>query len=141
MPGGQFTNLRQQAKGLGLGGRWREISEAYASANRVLGDIVKVTPSSKVVGDLALFMVTNNLSASDLVNPRAPLSYPRSVVEMLQGMLGSPEGGWPTQFQEAGTQICAGGRDRRPARRNDAGCGFRSSCCRAQRQVEGSASR
>ena len=101
MPGGQFTNLRQQAKSLGLEGRWREICDAYASANQLLGDIVKVTPSSKVVGDLALFMVTNNLSPADLVNPRAPLSYPRSVVEMLQGMLGEPEGGWPKPLQEA----------------------------------------
>ena len=101
MPGGQFTNLRQQAKSLGLEGRWREICEAYAAANQVLGDIVKVTPSSKVVGDLALFMVTNNLSPADLLNPRAPLSYPRSVVEMLQGMLGEPEGGWPEPLRES----------------------------------------
>jgi pyruvate carboxylase len=100
MPGGQFTNLRQQAKSLGLEGRWREICEAYAAANQLLGDIVKVTPSSKVVGDLALFMVTNNLSPADLVNPRAPLSYPRSVVEMLQGMLGEPDGGWPKPLQK-----------------------------------------
>ncbi len=99
MPGGQFTNLRQQAKGLGLEARWREIAGAYAAANQLLGDIVKVTPSSKVVGDLALFMVTNNLSANDLLNPRTPLSYPRSVVEMLQGMIGEPEGGWPKAFQ------------------------------------------
>jgi pyruvate carboxylase len=90
MPGGQFTNLRQQAKSLGLEGKWREIAEAYASANRLLGDIVKVTPSSKVVGDLALFMVTNNLSPGDLAAAKTPLSYPRSVVEMLQRMLGEP---------------------------------------------------
>jgi len=101
MPGGQFTNLRQQAKSLGLEARWRDICDAYAAANRVLGDIVKVTPSSKVVGDLALFMVTNNLSAGDLQNPRGVLSYPRSVVEMLQGMLGEPQGGWPPAFQQA----------------------------------------
>ena len=101
MPGGQFTNLRQQAKGLGLEARWSEIAGAYAEANQVLGDIVKVTPSSKVVGDLTLFMVTNNLSAHDLVHSRTPLSYPRSVVEMLQGMLGEPEGGWPKEFQAA----------------------------------------
>ncbi|MCM3882016.1 MAG: pyruvate carboxylase [Vicinamibacterales bacterium] len=99
MPGGQFTNLRQQAKGLGLEGRWQEISRAYAAANQLLGDIVKVTPSSKVVGDLALFMVTNNLRAEDLLNARTPLNYPRSVVEMLQGMLGEPDGGWPKPFQ------------------------------------------
>jgi pyruvate carboxylase len=99
MPGGQFTNLRQQAKSLGLETRWREVADAYTAANQVLGDIVKVTPSSKVVGDLALFMVTNSLTADDLLNARTPLSYPRSVVEMLQGMLGEPEGGWPKKFQ------------------------------------------
>jgi pyruvate carboxylase len=101
MPGGQFTNLRQQAKSLGLEGKWREIADAYASANRLLGDIVKVTPSSKVVGDLALFMVTNNLSPDALIASRTPLSYPRSVVEMLQGMLGQPPEGWPKPFQDA----------------------------------------
>ncbi|MCC7417167.1 MAG: pyruvate carboxylase [Acidobacteria bacterium] len=101
MPGGQFTNLRQQAKGLGLEDRWREVADAYTAANQVLGDIVKVTPSSKVVGDLALFMVTNGLTAGDLLSSRTPLSYPRSVVEMLQGMLGEPDGGWPKTFQRA----------------------------------------
>jgi pyruvate carboxylase len=99
MPGGQFTNLRQQAKSMGLEGRWREVADAYAAANQVLGDIVKVTPSSKVVGDLALFMVTNHLSADDLLNAPGHASYPRSVVEMMQGMLGEPEGGWPEKFQ------------------------------------------
>jgi pyruvate carboxylase len=101
MPGGQFTNLRQQAKSLGLEERWADVCVAYARANEVLGDIVKVTPSSKVVGDLALFMVTNNLSADDLVDARVPLSFPRSVVEMLQGMLGEPPGGWPAKLQHA----------------------------------------
>jgi len=101
MPGGQFTNLRQQAKSLGLEHRWSEITQAYRTANRLFGDIVKVTPSSKVVGDLALFMVTNNLTADDVVDPGAHLSYPRSVVEMLQGMIGEPAGGWPKRFQEA----------------------------------------
>jgi pyruvate carboxylase len=101
MPGGQFTNLRQQAKSLGLEGRWHEVARAYAEANRVLGDIVKVTPSSKVVGDLALFMVTNDLKADDLVSAGAPLSFPRSVIEMLQGMLGEPEGGWPAELQRS----------------------------------------
>ena len=101
MPGGQFTNLRQQAKSLGLEGRWQEVCAAYAAANQLLGDIVKVTPSSKVVGDLALFMVTNGLSADDLQQAQVPLNYPRSIVEMLQGMLGQPEGGWPKKFQAA----------------------------------------
>jgi pyruvate carboxylase len=100
MPGGQFTNLRQQARNLGLGGRWNDVCRAYAEANQLVGDIVKVTPSSKVVGDLALFMVTNDLTASDITAPRGPLNFPRSVVEMMQGLLGEPEGGWPKRFQE-----------------------------------------
>jgi pyruvate carboxylase len=100
MPGGQYTNLRQQSRNLGLEDRWPEICEAYAAANQLFGDIVKVTPTSKVVGDLALFMVTNRLSADDLLNPRTALTFPRSVVEMMQGMLGEPEGGWPKQFRD-----------------------------------------
>ena len=100
MPGGQYTNLKQQARNLGLEDRWPEVCQAYATANQLCGDIVKVTPSSKVVGDLALFLVTNDLSAEDVLDPKVPLSFPRSVVEMMQGMLGEPDGGWPKQFQE-----------------------------------------
>ena len=100
MPGGQFTNLRQQARNLGLEDRWPEVCEAYAAANRLCGDIVKVTPSSKVVGDLALFLVTNDLSSDDVLNAKGPLGFPRSVVEMMQGLLGEPTGGWPKPFQE-----------------------------------------
>jgi pyruvate carboxylase len=99
MPGGQYTNLRQQARSLGLEGRWESIAQAYAQVNELFGDIVKVTPSSKVVGDLALFMVTNNLTAMDVLAPNAKLNFPRSVVEMMQGMLGQPEGGWPKVLQ------------------------------------------
>ena len=99
MPGGQYTNLRQQAKSLGLQDRWEEVCEAYVAANRLFGDIVKVTPSSKVVGDMAMFMVANGLKAEDIATPRAALNYPRSVVEMMQGMLGQPEGGWPRALQ------------------------------------------
>src|SRR5688572_6529832 len=95
MPGGQYTNLRQQAKSLHLADRWPEIAKAYAEVNQLFGDIVKVTPSSKVVGDLALFMVTNNLTAVDVLTPGKRLNFPKSVVEMMQGMLGQPEGGWP----------------------------------------------
>ena len=101
MPGGQYTNLKQQAKSLGLEGRWQDVCDAYVAANQLAGDIVKVTPSSKVVGDLALFMVTNNLSADDILRSDAPLHFPQSVVEMMQGMLGRPDGGWPPAFQEA----------------------------------------
>ena len=100
MPGGQYTNLRVQARNLGLGDRWQEVCEAYATANQLVGDIVKVTPSSKVVGDLALFLVTNKLTADDVMSARTPLAFPKSVVEMMQGYLGVPEGGWPKAFQE-----------------------------------------
>ncbi len=101
MPGGQYTNLRQQAKSLHLEERWHAVADAYASVNQLLGDIVKVTPSSKVVGDLALFMVTNHLSADDLLDPKRKHAFPKSVVEMLQGYLGQPEGGWPKEIQRA----------------------------------------
>ena len=100
MPGGQYTNLRQQAKSLHLEERWHDVADAYAAVNQLLGDIVKVTPSSKVVGDLALFMVTNHLSADDLLDPTRKHAFPKSVVEMLQGALGQPEGGWPKAFQK-----------------------------------------
>jgi pyruvate carboxylase len=100
MPGGQYANLRQQAKSLGLEARWPEVCDAYAAANLLLGDIVKVTPSSKVVGDLALFMVTSGLTADDLASGRGSANFPRSVVEMMQGLLGVPEGGWPPAFRD-----------------------------------------
>jgi pyruvate carboxylase len=100
MPGGQYTNLRQQAKSLHLEERWHEVADAYADVNHLLGDIVKVTPSSKVVGDLALFIVTNNITADDLLDPKKKLNLPKSVVEMLQGYLGQPEGGWPKAVQK-----------------------------------------
>src|SRR5207244_7565008 len=100
MPGGQYTNLRQQAKGLGLEDRWQDVCDAYVTANQLVGDIVKVTPSSKVVGDLALFLVTNRLTADDVLNARTPLAFPRSGVELMQGCLGRPDGGWPKRCQE-----------------------------------------
>jgi pyruvate carboxylase len=100
MPGGQFTNLKQQAKSLGLEDRWQEIAEMYAQVNQLFGDIVKVTPSSKVVGDMALYLVTNNLTAMDVLNPGKKLAFPKSVVEMMQGMLGEPPGGWPKVLQK-----------------------------------------
>ncbi|PRQ01081.1 2-oxoglutarate carboxylase small subunit [Enhygromyxa salina] len=95
MPGGQYTNLQFQARALGLARRWEAIKRAYAAANRLLGDVIKVTPSSKVVGDLAQFMVQNDLD-EQLVRERAEtLSFPRSVVEFFQGYLGVPHGGFP----------------------------------------------
>ncbi|MCB9566991.1 MAG: pyruvate carboxylase [Myxococcales bacterium] len=95
MPGGQYTNLQFQARSLGLAHRWPAIKRAYAAANRLLGDIIKVTPSSKVVGDLAQFMVQNDLDEAAVLAQAETLSFPRSVVEFLQGYLGVPHGGFP----------------------------------------------
>ncbi len=80
MPGGQYTNFKQQAKSMGLERRWQEVCDAYVAANQLVGDIVKVTPSSKVVGDLALFMVTNGVTADDMLSAQTPLHFPQSVV-------------------------------------------------------------
>ncbi len=95
MPGGQYTNLQFQARQLGLAGRWRAIKRAYADANRLLGDLIKVTPSSKVVGDLAQFMVQNDLTPEEVVDRAETLSFPKSVVDFFRGMLGQPHGGFP----------------------------------------------
>ncbi len=95
MPGGQITNLKEQARSLGLEQRWGDIADAYAAANRLFGDIVKVTPSSKVVGDMALMMVSQGLSEEAVLDPKREVSFPASVVDMLRGGLGVPEGGWP----------------------------------------------
>ncbi len=95
MPGGQFTNLKAQARSLGLEDRWSEVSQAYADANMIFGDIVKVTPSSKVVGDMALMMVSQKLSRAQVEDPSIDVAFPDSVVDMLQGNLGQPDGGWP----------------------------------------------
>ncbi len=100
MPGGQYSNLRQQAEALGLGHRWADVVRAYRTANQALGDIVKVTPSSKAVGDLALFMVQNGIAtAEDLVARGEALAFPESVVQMLSGYMGQPPGGWPQDLQ------------------------------------------
>jgi len=95
MPGGQYTNLLFQAQSLGLGSEWTKIKQSYAEANKILGNIIKVTPSSKVVGDLAQFMVQNNLSGEQVVEKAEKLSFPSSVVEYFQGYLGHPVGGFP----------------------------------------------
>ncbi|XP_034178667.1 pyruvate carboxylase isoform X1 [Osmia lignaria lignaria] len=95
IPGGQYTNLQFQAYSLGLGEMFEDVKKAYREANLLLGDIIKVTPSSKVVGDLAQFMVQNKLSADDVLNKAEELSFPKSVVEFLQGAIGEPHGGFP----------------------------------------------
>jgi pyruvate carboxylase len=103
MPGGQYTNLKAQAEAIGLGGRWPEVARMYADVNMAFGDIVKVTPSSKVVGDLALYLLSHDLKLKDLENPVPghPLTVPNSVVDMFLGSLGQPEGGWPPKLQNA----------------------------------------
>jgi len=103
MPGGQYTNLREQAESMGLGARWHEIARTYAEVNRALGDIVKVTPSSKAVGDLAIFLVNHNMTVQQFerLGPDHNLTLPGSAIEMLSGALGEPEGGWPKALQKA----------------------------------------
>ncbi|XP_033210183.1 pyruvate carboxylase, mitochondrial isoform X1 [Belonocnema kinseyi] len=95
IPGGQYTNLQFQAYSLGLGEFFEDVKKAYREANILLGDIIKVTPSSKVVGDLAQFMVQNKLTSDDVLSKAEELSFPKSVVEFLQGAIGEPYGGFP----------------------------------------------
>jgi len=95
MPGGQFTNLKAQARSLGLEERWHEVAHTYADVNRMFGDIVKVTPSSKVVGDMALMMVSQGLSRAEVEDPDTDVAFPDSVVDMMRGNLGQPPGGFP----------------------------------------------
>ena len=99
MPGGQYTNLREQARSMGLEHRWNEVAQAYADVNQLFGDIVKVTPSSKVVGDLALFMVANDLTPDEVADPAKDIAFPESVVSMMRGELGYPADGFPPALQ------------------------------------------
>ncbi|ATQ57476.1 pyruvate carboxylase [Paracoccus yeei] len=99
MPGGQFTNLKAQARSLGLEDRWHEVAQTYAEVNRMFGDIVKVTPSSKVVGDMALMMVAQGLTRAQVEDPAVEVAFPDSVVDMMRGNLGQPPGGWPEALQ------------------------------------------
>src|SRR5690606_36176217 len=95
-----YTNLKEQARSLGLEARWHEVARAYADVNMLFGDIVKVTPSSKVVGDLALMMVASDLTPADVIDPRKEIAFPESVVQMMRGDLGQPPGGWPAEIQK-----------------------------------------
>jgi pyruvate carboxylase len=102
MPGGQYTNLKEQAASMGLGHRWPEIARTYAEVNLLFGDIVKVTPSSKVVGDMALFLFTRGIKPADVVNLEpGSTGFPESVIDMLSGGLGEPMGGWPPAVLKA----------------------------------------
>jgi len=95
MPGGQFTNLKSQARSLGLEKRWNEVAQTYADVNQMFGDIVKVTPSSKVVGDMALMMVSQGLTRAQVEDPTSDVTFPDSVIDMMRGNLGQPPGGFP----------------------------------------------
>ncbi|QJW99509.1 pyruvate carboxylase [Frigoriglobus tundricola] len=99
MPGGQYANLYQQAQSLGVGDRWPEVGRMYAAVNRMFGDIVKVTPTSKVVGDMTLFMLANNLTPEMVLDPAREVAFPESVIEFFEGKLGQPPGGFPPVLQ------------------------------------------
>jgi len=100
MPGGQFTNLKEQARGMGILHRWPLIARTYAEVNQLFGDIVKVTPSSKVVGDMTMFLITHGIKTADVVNLEpGSTPFPESVIDMLAGGLGKPMGGWPKKLQ------------------------------------------
>ncbi len=100
MPGGQFTNLKAQAHSMGLSDRWQEVAVAYAEVNAMFGDIVKVTPTSKVVGDMALMMVAQDLTVDQVADPDFEMSFPDSVIDMMMGNLGQPPSGWPPAIQK-----------------------------------------
>ncbi|MBK9137933.1 MAG: pyruvate carboxylase [Verrucomicrobia bacterium] len=101
MPGGQYTNLKEQAAAMGLLARWPEIERMYADVNQLFGDIVKVTPSSKVVGDMTMFLITRGLTPKDVLELEpGSMPFPESVIDMLQGGLGQPMGGWPKKLQK-----------------------------------------
>ena len=100
MPGGQYTNLFQQARALGLADRWADVRRVYADVNELFGDIVKVTPTSKAVGDMVLFMVANELTPEDVLDPGRELAFPASVVDLIGGGMGQPPGGFPEEVKE-----------------------------------------
>lgn len=100
MPGGQYSNLQQQAKAVGLADRWEQVKTMYARVNLLFDDIIKVTPSSKVVGDMALFMVQNDLTEDNIYEKGLTLDFPDSVIEFFQGYLGQPHGGFNKRLQQ-----------------------------------------
>ncbi|RDW17957.1 pyruvate carboxylase [Oceanobacillus chungangensis] len=100
MPGGQYSNLKQQAKAVGLEERWDEVKKTYHQVNEMFGDIIKVTPSSKVIGDMTLFMVQNNLTEEDVYERGATIDFPDSVIEFAQGYIGQPYQGFPEKLQK-----------------------------------------
>ncbi len=119
MPGGQYTNLREQARALGLAHRWTEVSQAYADVNRLFGDIVKVTPTSKVVGDMALMMVANDLVPTDVSDPARDVAFPESVVSLFKGELGFPPDGFPAALSRKVLKLGEGAEPPAPYRPGD----------------------
>jgi len=100
MPGGQFTNLKEQARSMGLADKWHQIARTYAEVNEMFGDIIKVTPSSKTVGDMALTMVAGGLTRGDVEDPNKEIAFPESVVSFFRGDLGQPPNGFPKTLQK-----------------------------------------
>ena len=101
MPGGQFTNLKEQARSMGIGtNKWSKVATTYAEVNKLFGDIIKVTPSSKVVGDMALFMLANDFSKEDVQDPKKEILFPQSVIDFFKGELGTPKDGFPKELQK-----------------------------------------
>ena len=99
MPGGQYTNLREQARAMGLEHRWTEVAQSYADVNQLFGDIVNVTPTSKVVSDMALFMVANDLTAAEVGDPDKEVAFPESVISLFRGEIGFPADGFPKALE------------------------------------------
>ncbi len=100
IPGGQYSNYKPQVEGLGLGHRWEECKEMYRKVNDMFGDLVKVTPSSKIVGDMAMFMIQNHLEPEDVFNRGDELTFPQGVIDFFKGMIGQPYGGFPEKLQK-----------------------------------------
>ncbi|MCP4327458.1 MAG: pyruvate carboxylase [Alphaproteobacteria bacterium] len=100
MPGGQYTNLREQARAMGLQQHWTDVERAYAAVNKLFGDIIKVTPTSKVVGDMALFMVSNDLTPEQVADPAREVAFPESVIQLFRGDMGQAPGGFPKAMQQ-----------------------------------------
>ena len=134
MPGGQYTNLKEQARSMGLGDRWHEVSRTYADVNDMFGDIIKVTPSSKVVGDMTLMMVSQGLTRAEVEDPDTEIAFPDSVVAMMKGELSQPVGGFPEGIQRQGPEgrgslreargrLSRTRRSRRRPREGDGGAG------------------
>ncbi|PND29655.1 hypothetical protein C1I89_33580 [Achromobacter pulmonis] len=136
MPGGQYTNLREQARSLGLAHRWTEVSQAYADVNQLFGDIVKVTPTSKVVGDMALTMIANDLTPADVIDPARDVVFPDSVVSLFKGELGFPPDGFPAALSRKVLKLSDGETPPAPYRPGDRLAPVDLAAARTQAELE-----